>query len=298
MTDRFDALDAFVRVADLQGFAPAARALGISPSSVTRMIAALETRLGVRLLQRTTRTVALTDSGARYLERARKILTDLEEADSSVESERAQPTGQLVIAAPLMFGRMHVAPLVCEFLSLYPGVTADLSLSDRMVHIVEEGIDVAVRLGHLSDSSLIARKVGETRRVVVASPTYLKKRGTPRDPRDLKDHTTIRFSGLTSSPVWHFLRNGKSEQVTLKPRYVTNSADAAIAHALQHGGLTCVLAYQVESAIRDKTLKVVLDDFSLPPLPIQLVYPSSRLLSAKVRAFVDLAEKARNWNFV
>ena len=298
MVDRFDALQALVKVADLQGFAPAARALGVSPSGVTRLIAAMEAKLGVRLLQRTTRTVTLTDAGIRYLARARRILSELEEADGSVEAERTQPAGQLVIAAPLMFGRLHVAPLVCDYLALYPGVAAELTLADRMVNLVEEGIDVAVRLGHLADSSLIARKVGETRRVVVASPAYLKKHGTPQDPRDLKAHTTIRFSGLTAASDWRFRRNGKDEQMPITPRFITNSADAAIGLALRDGGLTCVLAYQVAEAVKAKALKVVLSDFGLPPLPIQLVYPTSRLLSAKVRAFVELTERARAWNFV
>lgn len=296
MTDRFEALQAFVKVAELQGFAPAARALRVSPSGVTRLVAALEEKLGVRLLQRTTRMVTLTDPGTRYLAHAQRILADLEEADGSVEAERTKPAGQLVVAAPLVFGRLHVAPLVCDYLSLYPGVTAELMLSDRMVNLVEDGIDVAVRLGHLADSSLIARKVGETRRVVVASPAYLKRHGTPRDPRDLKAHATIRFSGLTASPEWRFRRNGKDESVSLTPRYVTNSADAAIGLALRDGGLTCVLAYQAAEALKAKALKVVLGDFGPPPLPIQLVYPTSRLLSAKVRAFVDLAERTRNWN--
>lgn len=294
--DRFDALQAFVKVADLQGFAPAARALGVAPSAVTRLVAALEAKLGVRLLQRTTRSVTLTDPGTRYLARARGILADLEEADGSVEAERAEPAGQLVVAAPLMFGRLHVAPLVCDYLVQHPNVVAELTLSDRFVNLVEEGIDIAVRLGHLADSSLIARKVGETRRIVVASPAYLKKNGVPRDPRELKSHATIRFSGLSATSDWRFRRNGKDESVTLKPRFVTNSADAAIGLALRDGGLACVLAYQVAEEVKAKALKVVLTDFAPPPLPIQLVYPTSRLLSAKVRAFVDLVEKTRRWN--
>lgn len=294
--DRFDALQAFVKVADLQGFAPAARALGVAPSAVTRLVAALEAKLGVRLLQRTTRSVTLTDPGTRYLARARGILADLEEADGSVEAERAEPAGQLVVAAPLMFGRLHVAPLVCDYLVQHPNVVAELTLSDRFVNLVEEGIDIAVRLGHLADSSLIARKVGETRRIVVASPAYLKKNGVPRDPRELKSHATIRFSGLSATSDWRFRRNGKDESVTLKPRFVTNSADAAIGLALRDGGLACVLAYQVAEEVKAKALKVVLADFAPPPLPIQLVYPTSRLLSAKVRAFVDLVEKTRRWN--
>ena len=162
--DRLEAMTAFVAVTDLKGFAPAARRLGLSPSAVTRAVAALEDHLGVRLLQRTTRTVTLTDVGARYLERARFILAELEEADGSAQAERARPAGRLVVAAPLVFGRLHVAPLMCSFLNRYPEVTGALELSDRTVNLVEDGIDVAVRIGRLADSNLIARPMGTTRR--------------------------------------------------------------------------------------------------------------------------------------
>ena len=167
--DRIDAMQAFVAVADLQGFAPAARKLGLSPSGLTRLIAALEERLGARLLQRTTRSVTLTDAGARYLERARRILADVEEAERAAEGERTRPGGRLVVSAPLGFGRLHVSPVVSAYLARYPEVAADLRLSDRMINLVEEGVDLAVRIGHLPDSTLVARHVGEMRRIVVAS---------------------------------------------------------------------------------------------------------------------------------
>src|SRR5580692_4450783 len=177
--DRIDAMQAFVAVADLKGFAPAARKLGLSPSAVTRLIAALENRLGARLLQRTTRQVALTDAGARYLERARRILADVEEAERAAEGERTRPNGRLVVSAPLGFGRLHVSPVMTAYLKRYAEVAGELRLSDRMINLVEDGVDLAVRIGHLPDSSLVARHVGEMRRIVVASPRYLRQRGEP-----------------------------------------------------------------------------------------------------------------------
>src|SRR6185312_8255939 len=181
--DRIDAMQAFVAVADLRGFAPAARKLGLSPSGVTRLIAALEDRLGARLLQRTTRSVTLTDVGARYLERARRILADVEEAERAAESERTRPSGRLVVSAPVGFGRLHVSPVMAAYLKKYREVSGELRLQDSMVNLVEDGVDLAVRIGHLADSSLVARQVGEMRRIVVAAPAYLKARGEPRTPQ-------------------------------------------------------------------------------------------------------------------
>jgi len=177
--DRIDAMQAFVAVADLRGFAPAARKLGLSPSGVTRLIAALEDRLGARLLQRTTRSVTLTDVGARYLERVRRILADVEEAEGAAEDERTRPSGRLVVSAPIGFGRLHVSPGMSAYLMRYPEVLGELRLSDRMINLVEDGVDLAVRIGHLADSTLVARHVGEMRRIVVASSGYLERRGEP-----------------------------------------------------------------------------------------------------------------------
>src|SRR6202048_1861715 len=173
--DRIDAMQAFVAVADLQGFAPAARKLGLSPAGVTRLIAALEDRLGARLLQRTTRSVTLTDVGARYLERVRRILSDVEEAEGSAEGERTRPSGRLVVSAPVGFGRLHVSPVVSAYLKRYPEVSCELRLSDRMINLVEDGVDLAIRIGHLPDSTLVARHVGEMRRIVIASSGYLDR---------------------------------------------------------------------------------------------------------------------------
>ena len=291
--DRIDAMAAFVAVADLEGFAPAARKLGLSPSNVTRLIAALEERLGARLLQRTTRSVTLTDVGARYLQRARRILADVEEAEISAQAERMQPSGRLVVSAPIGFGRIHVSPVMSAYLQRYPDVSGELRLSDRMINLVEDGVDLAVRIGHLADSSLVARSVGDMRRIVVASHDYLKQRGEPNNPAAVASHDTIQF-GMAD---WDFVEDGREVRVSCAPRFITNSADAAIWHAEQSGGLTRVLAYQAADAIKAGRLKIVLAEFEQPPLPIHIVYPTSRLLSAKVRTFVDLVVEVSDWKF-
>lgn len=288
---------AFVSVADLEGFAPAARKLGVSASAVTRLIAGLEEHLGARLLQRTTRSVTLTDVGARYLERARRILGDVEEAEGSVQAERSQPSGRLVVSAPLMFGRLHVSPIMSAYLKKYPDVSGELRLSDRIVNLVDEGVDLAVRIGHLADSSVVARTVGDMRRIVVASPRYLKVRGTPRTPYDLAGHDIIQFTASGSLSDWYFIESGREVRVPISSRFATNSTDAAVQHAEHGGGLISVLAYQAAEGLKAGRLKIVLADYEMPVLPIHLVYPTSRLLSAKVRAFVDLVVATARWRF-
>ena len=295
--DRIDAMQAFVAVADLQGFAPAARKLGLSPSAVTRLIATLEERLGARLLQRTTRQVTLTDAGSRYLERVRRILADVEEAEDAVEGERIKPGGRLVISAPVGFGRLHVSPVVSAYLKRYPEVGADLRLSDRVINLVEEGVDLAVRIGHLPDSTLVARLVGEMRRIVVAAPEYLKASGEPKRPAEIAAHDTIQFGAMTAAPDWRFVEDNSEIRVSPTPRFATNSADAAIQHAEAGGGLTRVLAYQAAASLKAGRLKIVLAKFEQPPLPIHIVYPTSRLLSAKVRTFIDLVTEISDWHF-
>ena len=295
--DRIDAMQAFVAVADLQGFAPAARKLGLSASNVTRLIAALEQRLGARLLQRTTRQVALTDAGARYLERARRILADVEEAEGSARDERTRPGGRLVISAPIGFGRLHVSPVVTAYLKRYPEVSVDLRLSDRMINLVEEGTDLAIRIGHLADSTLVARHVGEMRRIVVASPDYLARRGDPKTPAALASHDTIQFGAMTAAPDWRFVDHGREVRIATAPRFSTNSADAAIQYAEAGGGLTRVLAYQAAESLKAQRLQIVLAAFEQPALPIHIVYPTSRLLSAKVRTFIDLVIETADWHF-
>lgn len=295
--DRIDAMQAFVAVADLEGFAPAARKLGLSPSAITRLIAALEERLGARLLQRTTRQVTLTDAGSRYLERARRILADVEEAEDAVESERTRPEGRLVISAPFGFGRLHVSPVVSAYLKRYPDVGVDLRLSDRRINLVEDGVDLAVRIGHLPDSTLVARHVGQMRRIVVASAGYLKLRGEPKRPADLTAHDTIQFGAMTATPDWRFMEDGREIRITPSPRFTSNSSDAAIQYAEQDGGLTRVMAYQAAESLKARRLKIVLAEFEQPAVPIHVVYPTTRLLSAKVRTFIDLVTEITDWHF-
>ena len=295
--DRIDAMQAFVTVADLQGFAPAARKLKLSPPAVTRLIAALEERLGARLLQRTTRKVALTDVGARYLERIRRILADIEEAESAAEGESARPSGWLVVSAPLGFGRLHVSRVMAAYLKRYPEVSGELRLEDRVASLVEDGVDLAVRIGELADSSLVARHVGEMRRIVVASPAYLKTRGEPRRPADIASHDTIQFGSTAGLSDWRFLDAGEEVRISYAPRLLTNSSDAAVEYAEAGGGLTRVLAYQAAASLKAGRLRIVLETFELPASPIHIVYPTSRLLSAKVRTFIDLVVEITDWHF-
>jgi DNA-binding transcriptional LysR family regulator len=290
--DRLEAMTAFAAVADRKSFSSAARHLKMSPPAVTRLVAGLEDHLGVALLRRTTRTVTVTDAGARYLERVKRILAETEEAESAAQAELATPSGRLVISAPVTFGRIHISPLVAEYLKLYPQVTGELLLSDRYVNLVDDGIDVALRIGELADSSLIARRAGTTRRVVVGSPKYLAGRGTPNTLADLKDHDIVRLTG--GAIDWSF---AGGERLELPARYITNSVDCAIDYVMRNGGLVSLLAYQVADAVAAGRLRVVLSDFERPALPIQFVYPTSRLLSSKVRAFVDLALATRQWEF-
>src|ERR1700744_1958712 len=295
--DRIDAMQAFVAVADSRGVAPAARKLKLSPPAVTRLIAALEERLGARLLQRTTRSVTLTDVGAHYLERARRILADVEEAERAAEGESARPSGQLVVSAPSGFGRLHVSPVMSDYLKRYPEVSGALRLEARLVSLVEDGIDLAVRIGELADSSLVARHVGEMRRIVVASPAYLKARGEPRRPGDIASHDTIQFGSSAGLSDWRFRDGGEEVRISYAPRFASNSSDAAIDHAEAGGGLTRVLAYQAAASLKAGGLKIVLQKFELPASPIHIVYPTSRLLSAKGRTSIDLVIETTDWHF-
>jgi DNA-binding transcriptional LysR family regulator len=283
--NRLEAMVAFVQVADLRGFAPAARRLGLSPSVITRQVAGLEDHLGIRLFERTTRSVSLTDAGERYLERVRRILAELDEAEASAQAERRAPTGRFVVAAPLLFGRLHVAPLLGEYVRRHAAVAVELTLADRPVHLVDEGVDVAVRIGTLADSSLRAKKVGETRRVIVASPAYLRRRGTPRAPTELPAHDLVHFTGLD----WG---------VPVSPRFACNSADVVLARVEAGDGLGMLMGYQAAAGIAAGRLRTVLVEHEPPPAPIQLVHPAGRFVSAKLRAFVELVEEKARWTFV
>jgi DNA-binding transcriptional LysR family regulator len=296
--DRVDAMAAFVAVADLRGFAAAARKLELSPPAVTRLVAALEERLSVRLLHRTTRSVSLTDVGARYLSHARAIVESVREAEAAARARKASPSGRFVVSAPVIFGRREVAPLFSDYLARYPDVTGELRISDRMENLVEEGIDAAVRIGGLAESSLRMRSVGATRRVLVASPTYLAARKRVRLPEDLREHALIQVTPLTPLPEWRFYRKNGRQRLPFHPVFITNSADAAIVHARRGGGIAMVLSYQVADLVESGELMTVLPKYGPPPSPIYVAYPSTREPSANVRAFIDMVVANRSWDFV
>jgi DNA-binding transcriptional LysR family regulator len=287
--DRFDSMRAFVAVADAASFAAAARQLGQSPPAVTRAVAALEERIGARLLHRTTRHVRLTDAGARYLIDAKRILAEVEEAEGSAAGAHAAPRGQLGLTAPVMFGRMYVAPIVLEFLARHPAVTARMLLADRLVDMMEEGLEVAVRIAHLEDSSMTAVRVGEVRRVVCASPSFLAKAGRPRTPADIARASLVTFATGPVPAPWVFAKDGAVERFVPQARFSANSNDVTIGAAEAGAGFVRALSYQVAPQVRAGTLEIVLPDYEEPPLPVHVVHVAGRRASARLRAFVDFA---------
>jgi len=287
--DRLREIEIFVAVAEAGGFARAARRLRLSPPAVTRAVAALEARLGGSVFQRTTRSLTITEVGQRFLETARRILADLDAAEKEAVGTTTTPQGHLSVTASTSFGRSAVAPVVGAFLDAHPRVTVSLLLLDRVVNLVEEGIDVAVRIGELPSSSLIARRIGTVRRLLVASPDYLARRGAPSTPQDLRLHAVIAFTGLMHDRTWRFAGGGGAGAVSVEPRVEVNDALAAVAAAEAGGGITVALSYMVADAIRSGRLVAVLDAVVPPPFPVHLVHPESRLVSPKLRAFVDFA---------
>lgn len=285
--DRLDAMRTFVAVARLGSFAEAARRLRLSPSVVTRSIAQLEDQLGLMLLTRTTRSLRLTERGAVYLESCQQILEDIDGAERRVRGENAEPRGEMKVAAPILFGRLHVLPIVNRILSEHRSLSIRLTVSDRNVNLVDEGIDVAIRIGELADSSLIAVKLGEVSRVLVANPAYLKERGTPSTPAALASHDIIAFESIDATNEWRFNANEKS--VRVEPRLAVNSADAAITAAEAGIGITRTLSYQVRDFVVAGRLVLLLQKFAPPPLPVSALYPSRRIASANVAAFVKTA---------
>jgi DNA-binding transcriptional LysR family regulator len=287
--DRFHLINVFVAVVDTNGFAGAARKLNMSPPAVTRAINELESHLGLRLLTRTTRTVRVTDAGERYAQDCRRILAEMQEADESVSGMHTTPRGRLTITAPVLFGGMHVVPVVAEYLGRYPEVSASCLFLDRVVNLLEEGVDVAVRIGELPDSTMQAIRVGQVRRMVCASPDYLAKCGAPLTPEDLQNHCIISASGVTPTPEWRMLQNGELRGYKLHPRLTTTTNDSAAAAAMAGLGLTRLLSYQVADHVREGRLTTVLTEFEAPPLPVHVVHREGRNASQRVRAFLDLA---------
>ncbi|MGD9724813.1 MAG: LysR family transcriptional regulator [Alphaproteobacteria bacterium] len=287
--DRLHEIEVFIAVADAGSFAKAGARLRLSPPAVTRAISALEDRIGARVFNRTTRSLTITDVGHRFLEGARRVLLDLDAAEKAATGETAMPQGHLTITASVTFGRSALPPVVCDFLNLHSRVSASVLLLDRVVNLVEEGIDVAVRIGHLPDSSLIAKRIGEVHRILVASPDYLARRGVPASPADLRQHSVIAFTGLMPNREWRFLNGQKQSSMSLHPTFEINDAVATIQAAEMGHGITTVLSYMVIEKIRKGKLVSVLDTFTLPPQPVHLIYPHARLVAPKVRAFIDFA---------
>lgn len=287
--DQFHAMKVFVRVAETGGFAEAARNLNMSPPAVTRAVSALEDAIGARLLTRTTRSVQMTDAGHRYLEDCRRILADIKEADAAAAGIYATPTGTLTVTASVLFGQIYVLPIITEFLDTYPDVSARLLFLDRVTNIVDEGIDVSIRIGHLPDSSHAAIKVGTVRRVVCASPAYLEIRGVPRSPADLADHTIIAGTSAFASLDWRFGQEDKRSSVQVRPSLYCNTYAGVIEAARLDWGLARVLSYQIGPCLEEGSLLTVLEDYEEEPLPIHIIHPEGRKASAKVRSFVDFA---------
>ncbi|MEN2395005.1 LysR family transcriptional regulator [Pseudomonas halotolerans] len=290
--DRFQEMQVFVAVAQDSGFSAAARRLGLSAASVTRAVAALEQRIGTPLLVRTTRNVYLSEAGQRFLEDCRRILADLQEAEDSAVGSHAQPRGQLTITAPVLFGQLFVTPVLVDYLQRFPEMSINALLLDRIVSMVEEGIDIAVRIGELPDSSQHAVRVGEVRRVVCGSPDLFARHGRPAHPQDL-EHTPVVASSATGQiRNWTFIDAGQPLSVRPAPRLVVTANQAAITAACQGLGLTRVLSYQVAGNVANGELEIVLADFELPPLPIHVVYQGGRKAPARVRSFVDFIVRA------
>ena len=284
--DRFESLSVFVAVAEQRGFAAAARALNMSPPAVTRAVAALERHLDVTLFHRSTRAVSLTDEGAVLLDRARRILADLREAEQIATGGRSVPRGQLYVTAPVMFGRVHVLPVINALLASHAGLNARMMLLDRNVRIIEEGIDVAVRIGTPADSTLRVVTIGSVRQTIVASPAYLVEHGVPTDPAELARHHCILGSAVRVGRTWPFGVRGDSI-VDVVPRLIVNSIDATIAAAEAGVGLANLLSYQSAPRIANGQLVEVLADHAPSPMPVSLLYDPGRAAMPAVRVFIE-----------
>lgn len=292
--DRLHLMSVFVAVAEKEGFAAGARRLNMSPPAVTRAVAALEERLGVKLFNRTTRYVRTTEAGQRYLEDARRILADVDAADEAATGVNAEPRGQLTVTAPVLFGRMYVMPGIVEYLQRYPRTEVSALFLDRIVNLLEEGVDVGVRIGELPDSSMRALRVGSVRVVLCASPQYLQNHGVPQQPPDLLEHSIVASSAGGNAFDWRFETSSGSRALRIQPRLTVTTNDAAIEAALQGFGITRLLSYQVAPQLATGELKSVLKEYESRPRPIHIVHREGRHASAKVRTFVDLmAERLR-----
>lgn len=286
--DKFNLMTVFATVAEEESFAGAGRRLGMSPPAVTRSIAALEDQLQIKLFTRTTRYVRVTDLGQRYLEDVRRILSEVVEADEAISATNTKPRGLLQITAPVLFGNLIVTPMMVDYLERYPDVQLSALFLDRKVNLLEEGVDVGIRIGELPDSSMYAIRIGEVRQILCASPAYLDVHGTPQHPDDLIEHTLIAANQIqTQTKEWNFYINQKNTATKISPRLIVTSNDAAIRAAIQGFGMTRILSYQVGHHITDGSLKTILTNFEPAALPIHIIHREGRYKSARVRSFID-----------
>lgn len=285
--DKFQSMSVFVEIADKGSLTAAAEALGKSQPSVVRALAQFEKSLQVRLFNRTTRRVTLTEEGKAYLPQCRKILADIEEAERALGRSQVEPSGRIMVTAPVRFGELHVAPAVAGFVGRYPKAQVELRLLDRVVDILEEGVDIAVRISHLEDSSLVARLAGSTRQVVCARPALIEEIGLPSHPMQLSEMPCIRFTGMSARSEWNFQESRKQLAVPVSGNLICNQVGASL-EACEHGvGFGRFFCYQVMPKVNEGKLSIVLQDFEPAPTPINVVFPHSRLLSARVRVMID-----------
>lgn len=285
--NKLKAMQIFVKIVESGSLTAAADHLDLPQSSVVRSLAALEQTLGVQLLYRTTRKIALTDEGRGYYQRCRQILLEVEDAENALSQTQQAPKGRIRLTAPVMFGRMHLGPLVTDFLNHYPDVEVELLLLDRVVDLIEEGMDIALRIGSLPDSSLMARQVGEVQQITCASPDYIAKHSAPKHPDQLMAHSCIHLSAMSAQPEWGFIDANKPLKASIYSRFKTNQVDSARDACCKGLGIGQFLSYQVAEALQASTLAPLLETFQPPALPVSLVYPQSRLLASRSRIFID-----------
>lgn len=288
--DRLDAMTVFVAIVDAGSLSAAGRSMGVPLATVSRKLSDLEDRLKTRLLVRSTRQLALTDAGRDYLAACREILLQVDEAEMTASGAYANAKGELVVSAPIVFGRLHILPVLANFLRVFPEITVRLLLSDRFVNLYEDHVDAALRIGELPDSGLVAAKVGVIHRVVCGSPAYLSKRGTPATPDALSAHDGITFEGAMASVPWTFESADGLVRAPIRPRLSVTTADAAISAAEMGLGLTRVLSYQVAQSVADGRLQRVLKPYEVR-LPVHLVHSGQGRLPMKLRAFLDFVMK-------
>jgi DNA-binding transcriptional LysR family regulator len=291
MMDRLDAMTILIACVEAGSFSAASRKLGIPLATVSRKISELEAHLKARLLIRATRKLSLTDVGLNYVAVCRQVLEQVRDAEDAAAGEFSTPRGDIVVTAPVVFGRLHLLPIIDDFLATFPEIFVRLVLSDRVLHLADDQIDVAVRIGKLPDSSLVATQVGTVCRVVCASPGYLASHGTPRSPAELADYSCVNFEALPSAPAWTFVpcNDLPKQSVAIRPRLSVNNAEAAIDAAIAGVGFTHVLSYQIALAVELRKLQLVLREYEPEPLPVSVVHSGPRLLPTKTRSFMDFA---------